>query len=266
MVDEKFKERMISAGYTVGKDSISMIIPWIQKWFDENGPDCNAIVGISGGKDSAVVAALCCEALGKDRVIGIKMPNGNQKDIEDANKVINYLGIRSYEVNIGNICNTIIAEVENNLPKVSEQTIINIPPRVRMTILYAFAQSLNGRVANTCNASETFVGYETLYGDAAGDFAPLKNLTYVEVVGLGSILGLPEDIIFKTPADGLTDKSDEENLGVSYYEIDAIVSGIIDSVEDCQIAQETLDKINKLNAKSQFKRNILHIPGPNIFS
>lgn len=266
MIDEKFKERMIAVGYMAGKGQLSSIIEWIQKWFDKNGPGCNAIVGISGGKDSAIVAALCCAALGKDRVIGIKMPNGNQKDIEDANKVINYLGIRSYEVNIGNICNTIIAEVENNLPKASEQTVINVPPRVRMAILYAFAQSLNGRVANTCNASETFVGYETLYGDAAGDFAPLKNLTYVEVVGLGSALGLPEDIVYKTPADGLTDKSDEENLGVSYYEIDAIVSGIIDRIEDYQIAQEALDKIDKLNAKSQFKRNILHIPGPNIFS
>ena len=266
MVDEKFKERMLSAGYTASKDSISMIVLWIQKWFDKNGPDCNAIVGISGGKDSAVVAALCCLALGKDRVIGIKMPNGNQKDIEDANKVIDHLGICSYEVNIGNICNTIIAKVENNLPKASEQTIINVPPRIRMTILYAFAQSLNGRVANTCNASETFVGYETLYGDAAGDFAPLKNLTYVEVIGLGSALGLPADIVYKTPTDGLTDKSDEENLGVTYYEIDAIVSGVIDRAEDYQIAQEALDKIDKLNTKSQFKRNILHIPGPNIFS
>ena len=265
MVDEKFKERMISAGYTVGKDSISMIIPWIQKWFDENGPDCNAIVGISGGKDSAIVAALCCVALGKNRVIGIKMPNGNQEDIEDANKIINYLGIRSYEVNIGNICNTIIAEVENNLPKVSEQTIINIPPRVRMTILYAFAQSLNGRVANTCNASETFVGYETLYGDATGDFAPLKNLTYVEVLGIGSALGLPEDIVYKTPTDGLTDKSDEENLGVSYYEIDAVICNITD-MDDCPVTQETLEKIDELNAKSQFKRDILNIPGPSMFS
>lgn len=262
MVDEKFKERMISAGYTVGKDSISMIVPWIQKWFDENGPDCNAIVGISGGKDSAVVAALCCEALGKDRVIGIKMPNGNQKDIEDANKVINHLGIRSYEVNIGNICNTIIAEVENNLPKTSEQTVINVPPRVRMTILYAFAQSLNGRVANTCNASETFVGYETLYGDAAGDFAPLKNLTYVEVVGLGSALGLPADIVYKTPADGLTDKTDEDNLGVSYYEIDAVLNGIEHHFLDHPISQETIDKIEKLRAKSIFKRDILNIPAP----
>lgn len=265
MVDEKFKERMISAGYTAGKDSISMVIPWIQKWFDENGPGCNAIVGISGGKDSAVVAALCCVALGKNRVIGIKMPNGNQKDIEDANKIINYLGIRSYEVNIGNICNTIIAEVGNNLPKASEQTIINVPPRVRMTILYAFAQSLNGRVANTCNASETFVGYETLYGDAAGDFAPLKNFTYVEVLGIGSALGLPEDIVYKTPADGLTDKSDEENLGVSYYEIDAVICNLTD-MDDCPITQETLEKIDELNAKSQFKRNILNIPGPSMFS
>lgn len=264
MIDEKFKERMIAAGYMAGKGQLSSIIEWIQKWFDKNGPGCNAIVGISGGKDSAIVAALCCAALGKDRVIGIKMPNGNQKDIEDANKIINYLGIRSYEINIGNICNTIIAEVENNLPKASEQTVINVPPRVRMTILYAFAQSLNGRVANTSNASETFVGYETLYGDAAGDFAPLKNFTYVEVLGIGSALGLPEDIVYKTPTDGLTDKSDEENLGVSYYEIDAVICNLTD-MDDCPIAQEALEKIDVLNVKSQFKRNILHIPGTNMF-
>ena len=265
MIDEKFEERMLSAGRMVGEDQLSSIIEWIQEWFDKNGPGCNAIVGISGGKDSAIVAALCCAALGKNRVIGIKMPNGNQEDIEDANKIINYLGIRSYEVNIGNICNTIYAEVENNLPKASEQTIINVPPRIRMTILYAFAQSLNGRVANTCNASETFVGYETLYGDAAGDFAPLKNYTYVEVLGIGSALGLPEDIVYKTPADGLTDKSDEENLGVSYYEIDAVICNITD-MDDCPVTQETLEKIDELNTKSQFKRNILHIPGPSMFS
>ena len=200
------------------------VVQWIRDWFEENGKGCNAVLGVSGGKDSSIVAALCVEALGKDRVIGVTMPNGVQKDISDSMRLINHLGIRYCNVNIGDTCNTLMATVKEQLgtlgKEVSEQTTINLPPRVRMTTLYAISQSMNGRVANTCNLSEDWVGYSTRYGDAAGDFAPLGGLTVGEVVAIGLEVGLPRDLVVKTPADGLCGKSDEDNLGFTYAALD----------------------------------------------
>ena len=153
-------------------------VQWIRDWFEENGPGCNAVIGISGGKDSSVVAGLCVEALGVDRVIGVTMPNGVQPDIDDSIRLINHLGIKRYDVNIGAAYDALMAEVELKLGhEASAQTRINMAPRLRMTALYAVSQSNNGRVANTCNLSEDWVGYSTRYGDAAGDFSPLGGLT-----------------------------------------------------------------------------------------
>ena len=178
------------------------VVQWIRDWFEVNGKGCNAVIGISGGKDSSVVAGLCAEALGKDRVIGVTMPNGVQPDIDD----------------------TLIAAVKEQLgtldAEVSRQTTINLPPRLRMSTLYAVSQSMNGRVANTCNLSEDWVGYSTRYGDAAGDFAPLGGLTVQEVKAIGKELGLPIELVEKTPSDGLTNKSDEDNLGFTYAVLD----------------------------------------------
>ena len=206
------------------KEVKDQVVQWIRDWFEENGKGCNAVIGISGGKDSSVVAGLCVEALGKDRVIGVTMPNGVQKDISDSMKLINHLGIRYCCVNIGDTFNTLMAAVKEQLgtlgTEVSNQTIINLPPRLRMSTLYAVSQSLNGRVANTCNLSEDWVGYSTRYGDAAGDFSPLGGLTVQEVKAVGKELGLPIDLVEKTPADGLTDKSDEDNLGFTYAVLD----------------------------------------------
>ena len=203
------------------------VVQWIRDWFEENGPGCNAVVGISGGKDSSVVAALCAEALGKDHVIGVTMPNGVQPDIDDSMKLIRHLGIRHCQVNIGSAYNALMAEVEKQLgtldAEVSRQTVINMPPRLRMTSLYAVSQSLNGRVANTCNLSEDWVGYSTRYGDAAGDFSPLGGLTVQEVIAIGKVLGLPIDLVEKTPSDGLTGKSDEDNLGFTYAVLDRYI-------------------------------------------
>ena len=199
------------------------LISWIREWFKFNGPDCNAIIGISGGKDSTIVAALCVQALGKDRVIGIMMPNGEQKDINDSIRVCEYLGIKNYTINIQE---AIAALGKQFFFPVSNQTAVNLPPRIRMATLYAIGQSHNGRVANTCNRSENFVGYETKFGDAAGDFAPLANLTVREVLAIGDCLGLPHDLVHKTPMDGLNlnpDGSyvtDEQNLGITYDQID----------------------------------------------
>ena len=200
------------------------VVQWIRDWFEVNGKDCNAVIGISGGKDSSVVAGLCVEALGVDRVIGVTMPNGIQPDIDDSMKLINHLGIRHCCVNIGDTYNTLIAAVKEQLgtldAEVSRQTTINLPPRLRMSTLYAVSQSMNGRVANTCNLSEDWVGYSTRYGDAAGDFAPLGGLTVQEVKAIGKELGLPIELVEKTPSDGLTNKSDEDNLGFTYAVLD----------------------------------------------
>ena len=203
------------------------LIAWLRDWFEENGKGCNAVLGISGGKDSSVVAALCAEALGKDRVIGVTMPNGVQPDIDDSNRLIAHLGIRHCCVNIGKAYEALMAEVKEQLgtldTEVSSQTVINMPPRLRMTAVYAVSQSLNGRVANTCNLSEDWVGYSTRYGDAAGDFAPLGGMTVQEVIAVGLELGLPRDLVQKAPSDGLCGKTDEDNLGFTYAVLDRYI-------------------------------------------
>ena len=216
-------------------------VKWIQDFFEENGKGANAIVGISGGKDSSVVAALCVEALGKDRVIGVLMPCGKQHDIDMAQLLVNHLGIRNYEINIKDA----VDGLKSALPfEISEQTTINIPPRVRMTTLYAVAQSHNGRVANTCNLSEDWVGYATRYGDGAGDFSPLSQLTVTEVKEIGRVLGLPDVLVDKTPIDGLCGKTDEENLGFTYATLDRYIR---DGVIDDEKIKESIDTKHKNN-------------------
>lgn len=227
------------------------VVQWIRDWFEQNGPGCNAVIGISGGKDSSVVAALCAEALGTDRVVGVTMPNGVQPDIDDSMKLINHLGIRHFNVNIGSAYDALMATIKEELgsqeTEVSRQTIINMPPRLRMTTLYAVSQSLNGRVANTCNLSEDWVGYSTRYGDAAGDFAPLGGLTVQEVKAIGKELGLPIDLVEKTPSDGLSGKSDEDNLGFTYAVLDRYIrTGVCDD-------PDTKARIDDKHVKNLFK-------------
>ena len=219
-------------------------VKWIRRFFEENGPDCNAVVGISGGKDSSTVAALCAEALGVDRVIGVLMPCGVQSDIDAAKKLVAHIGIKHYVVNIRDA----VEGLKRNLPfELSRQSAINLPARVRMATLYAVSQSHNGRVANTCNLSEDWVGYATRYGDGAGDFSPLSRLTVTEVKAIGRALGLPEDLVEKVPIDGLSGKTDEENLGFTYAELDRYIrTGKIDN-------QATKEKIDRLRAANLFK-------------
>ena len=219
-------------------------IAWIRKFFEENGPDCNAVIGISGGKDSSTVAALCVSALGVDRVIGVLMPCGVQSDIDAAKKLVAHLGIKHYVVNIKDA----VEGLKKNLPfELSRQSAINLPARVRMATLYAVSQSHDGRVANTCNLSEDWVGYATRYGDGAGDFSPLSRLTVSEVKAIGRALGLPEDLVEKVPIDGLSGKTDEENLGFTYAELDRYIrTGKIEN-------QETKGRIDRLHAANLFK-------------
>lgn len=197
-------------------------VAWIRDFFEQNGRDCNAVVGISGGKDSSIVAALCVEALGQGRVIGVLMPCGEQHDIDCAEQLVKHLGIRNYTVNIKAAVDGLMSSMPENMD-IMPQTKVNLPPRIRMAALYAISQSNNGRVANTCNLSEDYVGYATRYGDGAGDFSPLARLTVQEVKAIGKALSLPDNLIEKTPIDGLCGKTDEENLGFTYATLDKYI-------------------------------------------
>ena len=199
------------------------IIEWIRDWFAENGAGCNAVIGISGGKDSSVTAALCVQALGRERVIGVLMPNGAQADIHVSRDLVRFLNIRAVEINIRAAYDGMMEEMARALEEISTQTRINLAPRLRMAAVYAVAQSANGRVANTCNLSEDYVGYATRYGDGAGDFSPLSRLTVQEVKAVGRALGLPDEFVEKPPIDGLCGKTDEDNLGFTYAVLDRYI-------------------------------------------
>lgn len=225
-------------------------VEWIRRFFEQNGADCNAVVGISGGKDSSVTAALCVDALGKDRVIGVLMPQGEQSDIDMAYLLVNHLGIKHYVVNVKSAVDGIISSIPKELP-ISVQAKTNLPPRIRMSALYAVSQSCNGRVANTCNLSEDWVGYATRYGDAAGDFSPLANLTVTEVKQIGHVLDLPAELVEKPPIDGLCGKTDEENLGFTYAELDKYIrEGVISNAE-------TKALIDRKHAANLFKLQLM---------
>ncbi|MBR6535809.1 MAG: NAD(+) synthase [Lachnospiraceae bacterium] len=217
-------------------------VQWIRDWFDANGTGCNAVVGISGGKDSSVVAALCVEALGKDRVIGVLMPCGIQGDIDMARKLVDVLGIKNYEVNIKAALDGILGALPDI--EISTQSRTNLPPRIRMTVLYAVSQSVNGRVANTCNLSEDWVGYSTRYGDSVGDFSPLSRFTVAEVKAIGKELGLPLDLVEKVPIDGLCGKTDEDNLGFTYAALDRYIR---EGICEDPAVKERIDTLHKRN-------------------
>lgn len=220
------------------------IVSWIRDWFEVNGKGCNAIVGISGGKDSSVVAALCVEALGADRVFGVLMPNGEQADIDMSLKLVDHLKIPYCVINIKDGYDGIFAEVRKQLGSVSRDTEINLAPRIRMATLYAVCQSKNGRVANTCNLSEDWVGYSTRYGDSAGDFSPLSMLCVREVKAIGRELGLPECLIEKVPIDGLCGQTDEEKLGFTYETLDRYIR---DGVAPEEPTKSRIDRLYQIN-------------------
>lgn len=225
-------------------------VQWIRDFFEENGKGCNAVVGISGGKDSSVAAALCREALSKDRVIGVKMPCGTQADIDCSDRLISHLGIKSFTVNILDAVKGLKGQFPKEL-EISSQSETNLPPRIRMAALYMISQSVNGRVANTCNLSEDWVGYSTRYGDMAGDFSPLSRLTVTEVKAIGYELGLPAELIEKTPIDGLCGKTDEDNLGFTYAVLDKYIrTGVC---EDADVKK----KIDEKHKRNQFKLELM---------
>jgi len=227
---------------------IENIVSWIRDWFNENGPSASAVIGLSGGKDSSIVAALLVKALGKERVTGVLMPNGVQKDISDSKKIAEFLDIKTYTVNIASIFDAAISTLEESTDDISlsSDTRINLAPRIRMSVLYAIAQSLpnGGRVANTCNASEDYIGYSTKYGDAAGDFSPCADFTVSEMLEIGDALGLPSDLVHKTPSDGLSGQTDEEKIGFSYETLDHYI--LTGKCEDEELRKK-IDRLHKLN-------------------
>lgn len=229
---------------TLTKDCIE----WVKEFFTKLNKT-KAVVGISGGKDSSVVAAILVQALGKENVIGVTMPNGKQKDIKDSYEVIKHLGIQHREVNIKNAFEE-LALLTGAVK--SEVAITNLPARLRMATLYAVAQTEDALVANTCNLSEDVVGYATLFGDSAGSFSPISKLTTSEVQEIGIDLGLPERLVYKTPADGLQSKTDEDNLGFTYAEINDYVRN--------GVKGEHFEEIAAKYKANKFKTEIIRIP------
>ena len=222
----------------------NQVVQWTRDWFEENGKGCCAVIGISGGKDSSVTAAICAEALGKDRVVGVLMPNGEQHDIDVSRALTEFLGIRAIEVNIRAAYDGMMRELTGALDEISVQTTTNLPPRLRMAALYAVSQSLNGRVANTSNLSEDWVGYATRYGDTAGDFSPLSKLTVQEVKAVGRALGLPDMFVEKPPIDGLCGRTDEDNLGFTYAALDRYIRA---GVCEDKAVKARIDHLHEIN-------------------
>lgn len=241
------------------EEEIQNIVDWIKKYFVENGPNSKAIIGISGGKDSTIAAALCVKALGADRVVGVLMPHGKQEDIEDARRVCKILDIQSVEINIGETCLCLYEAIntgcdDENSVSANKTVTTNLPARIRMTTLYAIAAKEGGRVCNTCNRSENYVGYSTKYGDHAGDFSPLEEYTVREVLEIGDALGLPYDLVHKTPSDGMCGSSDEEKLGFTYATLDAfLLDGIVPDYETTKL-------INRAHERNIHKIYTIQIP------
>lgn len=233
----------------MSKTLSEQIIEWIRNYFKTtNGR--KAVIGISGGKDSTVAAALCVKALGKENVIGVMMPNGVQADIEDSEKIIKHLGIDSLVVDIQYAYMNLVNQINEH--HITSQAQINMPPRLRMTVLYGVAQNIGGRVVNTCNRSEDVVGYSTLWGDSVNDFSPFELLTTEEVISIGDELGLPYELVHKTPSDGLCGKSDEDNLGFTYAEINKIIR--------TGEKTEHFDEIIERYKRNRFKLEMINLP------
>lgn len=223
------------------------IIKWIQEYFENNGPTCNAIIGISGGTDSSIVAALLTKALGPERVIGVLMPCGEQHDIDVAKELVNLLGIKHFIINIKDPVSSLKSQFENVVgfdPDTFDAYKTNTPARIRMTTLYGISALFNGRVANTCNLSEDYVGYSTKFGDAAGDFSPISAFTKTEVKEIGRELGLPSKFVDKVPEDGMSGKSDEERLGFTYEVLDKYIR--TGEISD-EVAKKRIDYLHKIN-------------------
>ena len=226
---------------------VQHIVDEIKHYFVKNGNEnTKAVIGISGGKDSTIAAALLVRALGPERVIGVMMPQGHQDDLDDSYKVCEVLNIPHYCINIGPTCDELFNGFTSNTGMLNNNQIItNAPARIRMNVLYMVAAAVGGRVINTGNASELYVGYTTKYGDLAGDFAILRDYYVRDVYAIGDALTeLPCELVHKVPGDGMSGKTDEYNMGFRYEVLDAYL-----------LDHETPDYETLRNIEERHKRN-----------
>jgi NAD+ synthase len=234
------------------------IINWLKDYFATGSEvGARAVIGMSGGKDSTIAAALLKEAIGTERVIGVIMPNGEMTDKELAIEICKHLGIHYTIVDIKDIYHSFIKAFrcwDDPNPVV----VNNTPPRIRMAMLYAVAATCHGRVVNTCNLSEEYIGYSTIFGDNAGSFSPIRDLTVTEILAIGDELGLPREWVHKIPDDGLPHSMpDEEKFGFSYETLDKWIR------EGVKPSDETFEKIMKMHQNNLFKTRMVHIPSYN---
>lgn len=245
---------MFDAEYEIGQ-----IVTFIRDYMEHNGPHSPIIIGMSGGKDSTIVATLCAKAVGGNRVIGVSLPYGSTST-RFADDAIRAAGIKSITMNIGMAYNSMIAEMRKlklrDLKEPNDVVKFNAPARMRMNFLYMIANQIGGRVANTCNLSESYIGYDTAWGDQVGDFAPIQNYTVTELRAIGDALGLPKYLVHKVPEDGLCGQPDEVRFGFTYEILDRYLR----DPEHCNVAPETIDKIEAMHARSKFKYERVTLP------
>lgn len=238
------------------KKETERIIDFIQDYYKKNNLG-GAIIGISGGKDSGVVAALFTKALGKENVIGVTLPcHSKVEDQVDAKLVSDYYGFPLYNLDLTNTFDVFEKEVDllgNFTNEQKENSRINLKPRLRMASLYYLAALYSSvyqktyLVAGTSNKCELFVGYFTKGGDSVHDISVLADLTVEEVLQIGEVLQVPKKVLYKTPADGLSKYSDEEKLGVTYREIAMYME------DPDQVKEESREKIEKLHEQNRHK-------------
>ena len=229
------------------KETCESLKRFLIAWYEANAKGCKLVIGISGGKDSSIMAALCCAAIGKENVLGVLIPNGVQSDIDVSQDLCKTLGIQNVTVNIRCAYDAILAGIDDAGISITDQTKWNLPPRLRMSVLYAVAQSCNGRVVNTSNYSEDWVGWMTRWGDSVGDVMPFALLTASEVKEIGYELGLDKRFIEKAPADGLVGATDEEKFGFTYATLDKYIR-----TGECA-SQTDLENITNRHNKNLFK-------------
>lgn len=231
------------------KELTKNVVNWVKDFFEKVGKT-DAVLGISGGKDSSVVAAICVAALGKEHVHGVLLPCGIQKDISDSYKLVDHLGI-DYDVqDIETLVKESLALVEGANNSYDAKT--NVGARIRTNQIMVTAQTHGWIMANTCNRSENCLSWASIWGDSVGSFSPLDMLTTEEVIEIGDDLGLPYELTHKVPIDGLQPLSDEEKFGFSYHEVNELIRH--------GIRGEHYDKIIQMYNNGKFKMEMIRLP------